>query len=99
MHVNSGSVTIPIAIFQDNENCHLLMKAEKKKKRLSWGFQGYYIPSPLRLIQILMHSFSRFKHGDGLEKVISDCCIWAQDFYIECSGAICGHHLWISAAP
>lgn len=85
--------------FQDNENCHLLMKAGKKKKRLSEGFQGYSILFPLRLIQILMHSLSSFKCGNGLDKVISDCFIWVQDFCIQCSGTICGNHLWINAPP
>lgn len=72
---------------------------KKQTKRLSRGCQGYSILLSLRLIQMLMHSLSSFKCGSGLDKVISDCCIWVQDFCIECSGTICGNHLWISVTP
>ena len=92
MHGNSGSVINSIATFQDNESCHFLMK-KKQTKRLSRGFHGYSILLSLRLIQMLMHSLSSFKCGSGLDKVISDCCIWVQEFCIECSGTICGNHL------
>lgn len=98
MHGNSGSVINSIATFQDNESCHFLMK-KKQTKRLSRGFHGYSILLSLRLIQMLMHSLSSFKCGSGLDKVISDCCIWVQEFCIECSGTICGNHLWISVTP
>lgn len=97
MHGNSGSVTNSIATFQDNESCHLLMR--KTNKKIKQGFSWLFYSALLRLIQMLMHSLSSFKCGSGLDKVISDCCIWVQEFRIECSGTICGNHLWISVTP